>query len=141
MFAKFKETYKFYKDRFFLKKHGCETWKEYNRKFDKDIFHKAVCVKDFYHGYPYVYCFENHNHDVYYWDVGMDGIYVLSEWIDANCNGKYRFDFHRVFKQTGIGLNGTCEEDWFFNELGGGDYIFVAFKEQRDFAWFMLRWT
>jgi hypothetical protein len=31
--------------------------------------------------------------------------------------------------------------EWEINELGGGDYIFVAFKEQRDYTWFILRWN
>jgi hypothetical protein len=25
--------------------------------------------------------------------------------------------------------------------LAGGDYIFVAFKDERDFNWFLMRWS
>jgi hypothetical protein len=25
--------------------------------------------------------------------------------------------------------------------LGGGDYIFAAFKNERDFNWFLMRWS
>jgi hypothetical protein len=132
---------KTWRDNRFLKKHGCETWEQYNYRFDPDVVKPATRVKDYYHGYPYFYCFENHKHDVYHWDVGYDGMYILSQWIDANCKGKYRFDFLRVFQQTPIGLNGAESSEWHINELGGGDYIFVAFKEHRDYTWFMLRWS
>lgn len=123
------------RDKCFLKKHGCENWKEYNYRFDPDIFKPATRIKDYYHGYPYFYCFENQKHDVYYWDVAFDGIYVLSQWIDANCKGKYRFDFHRVMKEPATAY------EWEINELGGSDFIFVAFKEERDYNWFVLRWS
>lgn len=126
---------KSWKDNRFLRKHGCDSWEQYNYRFDPDIFKPATRIKDFYHGYPYFYCFEDHKHDVYHWDVGYDGIYVLSQWIDANCKGKYRFDFHRAINEP------STAHQWSINELGGGDYIFVAFKEERDFNWFLLRWS
>jgi hypothetical protein len=30
---------------------------------------------------------------------------------------------------------------WEINELGGGDYIFAAFKNEQDFNWFLMRWS
>jgi hypothetical protein len=30
---------------------------------------------------------------------------------------------------------------WEFNDIGGGDYIFAAFKDEQDFVMFALRWA
>jgi hypothetical protein len=30
--------------------------------------------------------------------------------------------------------------EWHINELGGGDYIFAAFKDPEDFFIFRLKW-
>lgn len=134
-------TYKFYRDRAFLKKHGCETWQEYNRKFDPDYNPRASRIQDYYHGYPYVYCFENYQHDIYFWDVYRDGTFVISKWCEKNLQGKFRFDGHRVHKQTPIGINGSEDSEWFINEIGGKDYIFGAFQNEQDYLHFMLRWA
>ena len=123
---------KTWQDNRFLKRHGCESWAQYNRQYDPDINWRATRVNDFYHGYPYVYCFENHRHEVYHWDVHIDGTYVIDNWCDDNCKGKHRMDFHRVIKY---------HNQWEFNDLGGGDYIFAAFKNERDFNWFLMRWS
>jgi hypothetical protein len=129
-----KQRYKQWRDRRFLKRHGVETWAQYNRQYDPDINWRATRVNDFYHGYPYVHCFENHRHEVYHWDVHLDGIYVLSQWCEDNCKGKFRFDFHRAMNAPGTAW------EWHINELGGGDYIFAAFKDPEDFFIFRLKW-
>ena len=126
---------KTWQDKHFLKRHGVATWAQYNHRYDPDINWRANRVNDFYHGYPYVYCFENRKHEVYYWDVHLDGIYVLSQWCKDNCKDKFRFDFHRAMNAPGTAWQ------WHINELGGGDYIFVAFKNERDFNWFLMRWS
>lgn len=131
MFEKLKEKYIYYRDLAFLKKHGCKTWKEYHRKFDPDCNIGARRIKDIYYGYPYVYCFENHQHSVYDWDVGYDGSYVVTKWCEENLTGKFRLDVHRVILYNGI---------WEINEIGGGDYVFAAFKDPKDFTHFLLRW-
>ena len=123
---------KTWQDKRFLKRHGVATWAQYNHRYDPDINWCSTRVNDFYHGYPYVYCFENHRHEVYHWDVHLDGIYVLSQWCEDNCKAKFRFDFNRVIRY---------HNQWHINELGGGDYIFVAFKDERDFNWFLMRWS
>jgi hypothetical protein len=128
----FRTKIKTWQDKRFLKRHSVETWAQYNHHYDPDINWRATRVNDFYHGYPYVYCFENHRHDVYYWDVHLDGIYVLSQWCKDNCKDKFRFDFHRVIKY---------HNQWEFNDIGGGDYIFAAFKDEQDFVMFALRWA
>ena len=126
-------AYKFYRDRAFLKRHGCETWQEYNRAFDPDRNPRASRIQDYYHGYPHIYCFENYQHDIYFWDVYQDGTYVISEWCEQNLQGKWRFDAHRVL----------CDRDgqWSTNEIGGSDYIFGAFQLEQDFIHFQLRWS
>jgi hypothetical protein len=90
------EYYREWSDQRFLKRHGCETREEYDRKYDPDVVHRATRIKNFYHGYPYVYCFEDHNHNIYVWEV---------------------------------------------NELGGGDHVFFACQDPRDYTLFLLRWS
>ena len=50
-------------------------------------------------------------------------------------------DIHRVFKQTGIGINGDTDEDYWFNDIGGFDYVYFAFQNEQDFLHFLLRWS
>jgi hypothetical protein len=133
--SKLQTKIKEWQDGRFLKKHGCDSWEVYHHRFDPDIIRVSTRIKDFYHGYPYIYCFENHNHDVYYLDIAVDGTSMLSKWCKANCKDKFRFDFHRVMKAPSTG------NEWAVNELGGGDYIFAAFKNERDYLMFLLRWT
>jgi hypothetical protein len=132
---KIKTRYKLWKDRRFLKKHGCETWKQYHYRNDPDVFYPATRIKDYYRGYPYVYCIENRDHEVYYWDLGLDGTFTVSKWCEENCKGKFRLDFHRAMNTPGTAYQ------WEINELGGGDYIFVAFKDPKDYTWFLIKWS
>ena len=131
---------KHWRDQRFLKKHGCKTWEQYNRQYDPDYNIRASRVVDFYHGYKYWLPIENHNHLAYYWEVHSDGMYVLNEWCKENFQGKFRFDFLRVHKQTPYGLNGPEDSEWWINELGGSDYIFFACQEEQDLLWFSLKW-
>jgi hypothetical protein len=126
---------KTWRDNRFLKRHGCSNWKDYNYKYDTDVCKHATRLNDYYVGYPFVHCFENRKHIVYEWDVHIDGIWWISQWCDKYCKGKYRFDFHRAIKYP------STANQWEINEMGGGDYIFVAFKEERDYTWFMLKWS
>lgn len=126
---------KHWRDRRFLKKHGCETWEQYHYRFDPDRNQRATRIRDYYHGYSYWMVIENHNHIAYYWDVGSDGIYILTEWCKENLKSKFRFDFHRV-----INCPATANQ-WEINELGGGDYIFFACQDERDFLLFTMRWA
>jgi hypothetical protein len=121
-----------WRERRFLKAHGCVTREQYDHRYDPGINRRASRVNDFYLGYPYVYCFENRGHDVYYWDLAIDGIYVLNQWCKENCTDKFRFDVHRVLSTT---------SGWKINELGGGDYIFFACKNPKDYTLFLLRWA
>lgn len=135
-----KAKYKSWSDHWFLKRHGCDSWKQYYHMYDPDVNYRANEVKLYYDGYPYVYQFDR-NHQVYDWDIWYNGYGVLSEWAADNCSGKVRFDALRVLPQQGISLDGSSETVWFINELGGGDYIYVAFKNSRDYTMFLLKWT
>lgn len=123
------------KERRFLKKHGCKTWKEYNRNYDPDYNISASRIKDVYYGYSHIYCFENHKHEIYEWDLYLDGMYRVDKWCKENLKDKYRFDFLRVIKAP------STNNEWEINELGGGDYIFAAFKNPKDYTLFLLRWS
>ncbi len=127
--------YREWSERRFLKRHGCKTREEYDRKYDPDVAHRATRIKNFYQGYPYVYCFEDHKHDIYFWDLGYDGVYVTNQWCKENLKGKYRFDFHRTSRAP------STANEWEVNELGGGDHIFFACQDPQDFTLFALRWS
>jgi hypothetical protein len=72
---------------------------------------------------------------VYHWDLGIDGACIVGNWCDENCKDKHRMDFHRAMNAPGTAW------EWHINELGGGDYIFAAFKNERDYTWFLMRWS
>jgi len=127
--------YRLWKEKRFLKKHGCETREQYNYKYDPDINKLATRIKDFYYGYPYIYCFEMHAHIIYEWDIVYDGVYVATNWCKENLTDKFRFDFHRCNRKP------STANEWEINELFGGDYIFFACKDPKDYTMFLLRWS
>jgi len=131
--AKIKHRYLNWKEKRFLKKHGCENRAQYERRYDPDYNIRASRIKEYYHGYPYVHCVTDRDHTAYFWDLGWDGQHVIHKWCKENCKDKFRMDFLRVLKDR-------YTSEWHINELGGGDYIFIAFKDDRDMMWFKLRW-
>ena len=124
--------FRLWKDQRFLRKHGCETWQQYHLRYDKDVNRIASNVVDWYAGYNYVYCFENINHTVYDWDIAYDGCFVINRWCEENLDDKYRLDFHRVYRHY---------QEWIISDLGGGDLVFAAFKNERDYLMFLLKWS
>jgi len=143
IFTKFSQ----WKDSRFLKKHGCVSWEQYHWRNDPGILYRASTVKDYYRGYPFVHCFERREHHAYQsiYDHGpgdfRDGIHEIKEWCDQYCQGKFRIECHRVIKGDGLGLDGSVSDEWWFNEIAGGDYYFAAFKDARDLTWFMMKWS
>jgi|688.fasta_scaffold1452166_1 hypothetical protein len=137
----FKQQYKAWKDRRFLKRHGCRDWEEYHYCYDPDRNIRCTRVKDYYHGYPYWHVFERSNHYCYklLYDYGPGGhrcgYHDIIDWCEENAKGKHRTDFLRVIKYPSTG------NEWEINEFVGGDHIFVAFKEERDYLMFVLRWS
>lgn len=124
-----------------LKRSGYTSWEQYRRNRDPDLWPVASRVKDFYRGYPYVYCFEDRNHYAYelLYDYGPGGIRYgnddIYDWLDKNAMFTSRLDVHRVIKYP------STSNQWEFNDLGGGDYVFAAFKNERDYVHFLLRWS
>ena len=135
MLTRIKQLYQQWKDRRFLKKHHCQTWEQYHRQYDPDINWRATRVRDFYAQYPYVHCFENRNHQIYHWDLAYDGSREIVEWCEQHCKDKFRFDGLRAMKAP------STANQWEMNDLGGGDYYFVGFKNAKDYSWFLLRWS
>jgi hypothetical protein len=123
-----------------LEKSGHESWEYYRRTNDPNILWRATRVKDFYGGYKYVYCFEDRSHYAYelLYDYGPGGIRYgnddIYDWLDQHATFTSRMDMHRVIRYPSTSM------EWEFNDLGGGDYIFVAFKNEKDYMMFLLRW-
>jgi hypothetical protein len=123
-----------------LEKSGHESWEYYRRTNDPNILWRATRVKDFYGGYKYVYCFEDRSHYAYelVYDYGPGGIRYgnddIYDWLDQHATFTSRMDMHRVIRYPSTSM------EWEFNDLGGGDYIFVAFKNEKDYMMFLLRW-
>ena len=122
-----------------LRKSGYASWALYRRHCDLDIEWYTHRITDFYKGYPFVYCFEDRNNHYAYEliaDYGPGGLIFgqdrIMAWCEENSKSKYRFDCQRVSKRNG---------EWHFDEMGGGDFIFAAFKDERDYIMFLLRWS
>lgn len=134
LIEKLKQRYKDHNARRFLKAHGCQTWEQYERRFDPDIGHMARWAHTYYHGYSYIFPLEP---DVSAIRVnGVRGYHEhtdkMAEWCKTNCKGKWRNDWHRGFWDH----HGNYE----FNEIAGKDVMFFAFKEESDYMWFRLVW-
>ena len=130
-----KQRYKDHNERRFLKAHGCKSWAEYARRYDPDIAKLARWAHTFYHGYKYIFPLDPDG----YRDLRYHGVYPyvdaaekMTAWCEQNCRGKWRNDWLRGFWDQ----HGNYE----FNEIGGGDTMFFAFKEESDYVWFRLTW-
>lgn len=126
--------YKGWKDRRFLQKHRCDDWEQYHQRYDPNVCYPCSRIKDFYKGYPYVFVFDGGSEDIFiqYGDW-MQGLTVIKDWAKNHCTEKYRCDIHRVMRDY-------WSQQWEMNELGGGDYLFFAFKNEMDHFRFALRW-
>lgn len=126
----------------FLKKHYCPSYREYNRFHDPGINNSAICIDAFYSKsvYPYVYHFSNHTHIIYHTETdgfhwNHVGFHEVEEWCEQHCKGKFRFDHHLVRHRDGMICIGYSFE---FENIGN---YFVAFKDEMDYTWFLLRWS
>lgn len=133
------------KNQRFLKKHGCNTWEQYNHAYDPDIIRNATLISQYYHGYPYIHYFTETPPAIHGdWRIWYRD---MRYWCEKNCEDKYREDIHRVIREKGLIRNEyddimiwTDIEDFSMNDVGGWDVLFFAFKSKRDLAWFKLRW-
>ena len=133
------------KNKHFLKKHDCASWKHYKRKYDPDVIHRATIISQYYHGYPYIVAFENAPPaSVIDW---RDWMTQMRDWCEDNCLDKVRYDIHRVIREKGLIHNEYDDtmmwsdiEEFSMNDIGGWDVLFFAFKREQDMMWFRLRW-
>lgn len=140
MISKLLKKYQQWKDCRFLKNHGCETWDQYHRRFDPDYNIRATRISDYYHGYPYWHVFDNYKHYCYQFlsDHGTGGRRYgyddINAWCKQNLAHRFRLDVLRVARWP------RPDGEWAINELGGEDRIFMAFKDQKEYMNFLLRW-
>ena len=122
-----------------LKKSGYDDWRMYKNHRDSDICRYANDVNTFYSGYPYVYAIRDYKHYAFklLGDYGPGGrVYgydEMSMWCEEKIRWNYRRDIHRVW-----------EDQWGneqFNDIGGSDVIYFAFKHEKDFTYFLLKWA
>lgn len=146
MLSTIKAKIKLWKDNRFLKQHGVSSWEQYNYVYDPDANRRATRVKEYFKNYKHITPMENTDSYAYklLYDYGPGGHRYgyndINDWCKENCTAKWRSDILRVFRQTGIGLDGETETEWFVNEIGGSDYIFYAFMDAEDAFRFKLRW-
>lgn len=135
-----RQRYQAWQDRRFLKRHYCDSWAQYHRQYDPDISRGSSYIRNWYHGYCYVHCFESYEHYAYrlLYDYGpgghKNGFDEINEWCAANCQEKWRFDIHEV-------IDDKYTRDWYINGIAGHDLVFFAFKDETDFLHFILRWS
>lgn len=129
-----------------LAKSGYRSWRVYRHNRDNDVVRYADKVSDFYaEKYKYVHRID-YKHYAYEcvadWGPGglRFGYEDMRDWCEAKCRFKYRMDIHRVYHQTGIGVNGDLHEDYWFNDIGGSDFVYFAFQNEQDYLMFLLRW-
>jgi len=115
------------KERKFLAEYGCDTWEQYHRRYDPDYSYMANRIKSIYHGYLHVAVPDSVR---YRWEEYPK----MEEWCNQRCLGKWRSDIHRVIRDSLTG-------EWELNGIGGGDHMFFAFKDERDYLMFTLRWS
>ena len=122
-----------------LEKSGYYTWARYRHNRDPDVARYADDVDSFYEGYPYVCSFKDYSHYAFkcVCDNGPFGdIYGYDEmrlWCEDKIRWDYRMDIHRVWEDD----YGKAK----FDDIGGRDIIYVAFKNKKDLTYFLLRWS
>lgn len=122
-----------------LKKSGYKNWAQYRHNRDPNVHKYANHLDDFYKSYPYVYAIKDYSHYAYHAvrDYGPGrttyGYEVMTSWCGEKVRWNYRVDIHRVW----VNQWGKAE----LNDIGGSDIIYFAFKHEKDFTHFLLRWA
>lgn len=125
----------------YLKKMGW-TQEAYERQTDPRCNMRAYKIKDYYHGYAYHHVYLSvRDYPWRNYPDWLEGLDQLREWCRENCQGAWRDDILRVYKQTAISWDSSTEEEWHINDIGGGDALFVAFENEQDYIVFLLKWT
>jgi hypothetical protein len=125
----------------YLKKMG---WTEAAYQKQTDPLHnmRASRISDYYHGYKHIHMFDSTQVSPFIGDKHWIEVYGnINAWCLTNCQGRWREDIHRVYKQTGLGVDGKEYPEYFLNDLSGSDYLFYAFENSKDYTLFCLRWS
>jgi hypothetical protein len=130
-----KGRWDFYRHAAYLKKRGW-TEEEFQDYEDPDRNIRATRLRDYYRGYPYKHGFTSTQ--TLPWTKfsnWMDCYEEMNAWCKSNCRAKFRSDILRVIKCP------ATANEWELNDIGGGDALFYAFKDSRDYTMFLLRWS
>jgi hypothetical protein len=130
-----KERWKGWKEKRFLENYGCNTWREYELKYDSDYNPRGNRLKkDQYHGYSHVYIMTRVPDSFQAWDYHFT-VAEIAKWCESNCRGKWRHDWHRIIEDV------WEDGEWNENGISGLDAVCFAFKDSRDFTMFALKWS
>lgn len=118
-----------------FKRSGCRTWEHYFRINDPDFNWHGYTVRDQLFGYPHVVVVPVKHLDWNFdhmWGEIWNGERI-ADWCNRNCRGKFRWHWERVIMDH--------EGQYFPNGIGGTDELFFAFKDERDYFLFLLKWS
>jgi hypothetical protein len=117
-----------------LEKSGYTYWENYFRANDPDYYAPGRTVRDQLFGYPFIALVPDHYLETTFTPMFGPIEYAdhIREWCDRNCRKKYRWHWERVIQDH--------EGQYLPNGIGGIDELFFAFKDERDYLMFVLRW-
>jgi len=107
----------------------------YFRSNDPDYFAAGRTVRDQLHGYPYIALVPYERLETRFeplWGP-IEHCGHIMEWCKKNCRRKFRQHWERVVQDH--------EGQYLPNGIGGTDELFFAFKDERDYLMFTLRWS
>lgn len=118
-----------------LRKSGHRTWYYYFRANDPDYNPRGQTVRDQLFGYPYIYKVDYNKLPVRFNPLfgPIKQCEEMLNWCDKNCRKKYRTHLERVIMDH--------EGQYLPNGSEGTGELFFAFKDERDYLMFVLRWS
>jgi hypothetical protein len=118
-----------------LKNSGHHHWESYLRYNDPDFNIRGRSVRDQLFGYPYVAVLPYRHLEAVseplFGEIHNGN--TVEEWCKQYCKGKYRWHWERVIQDHA--------GQYLPNGIGGTDELFFAFKLERDYIMFTLRWS
>ena len=135
-----KQRWADYQHQRFLKKMG---WSEaaFRRRSDPRVFYGAQTVDGFYLGYSYKHIYNDSRSRPFFNRDWVEVYREMNDWCRENLTGHWREDIHRVYEQTGIGVDGELVPDLWLSDLGNYDVLVYAFENERDCFMFTLKWS
>ena len=118
-----------------LRKSGHKTWEHYFRHNDPDFYYQGRTIQDRFCGYEYVCKVDYTKLPTRFYPLfgPIEHCEEMIKWCEKNCRRKYRNHWERVIQDH----NGQ----YLPNGIGGTDELFFAFKDERDYIMFTLRWV